>query len=52
MSMKPTRNDMLLAWMTLVKVMDHYDNTQVDECDRQMIRSVLKLLNELQDKEK
>ena len=50
--MKPTKTELLLAWMTLVKVMDHYDNTQVDECDRQMIQSVLKLLNHLQDKEK
>lgn len=50
--MKPTKTEMLLAWMTLVKVMDHYDSNQVDECDQQMIRSVLKLLNELQDKEK
>jgi hypothetical protein len=50
--MKPTRTELLLAWMTLVKVLEHYDAKQVDECDQQMIRSVLKLLNDLQDKEK
>lgn len=52
MSMKPTRTELLLAWMTLVKVLDHYDSKEVDECDQQMIRSILKLLNKLQDQEK
>ena len=52
MSMKPTRTELLLAWMTLVKVQDHYDSSDVDECDRQMILSVQKLLDKLQDKER
>ena len=50
--MKPTRTELLLAWMTLVKVLEHYDAKEVDECDQQMILSVQKLLDRLQDKEK
>ena len=50
--MKPTRTELLLAWMTLVKVLEHYGADQVDECDDQMVRSVLTLLNKLQDQEK
>jgi len=50
--MKPTRTELLLAWMTLVKVRDYYDGREVDECDQQMILSVQKLLDTLQDKEK
>lgn len=50
--MKPTRTELLLAWMTLVKVREHYDSSVVDECDDQMLLSVLNLLNKLQDIEK
>jgi mRNA-degrading endonuclease HigB of HigAB toxin-antitoxin module len=44
--MKPTRNEMLLAWMTLIKVKDHYDS--LDSMDRVIILDVLKLLDKLQ----
>ena len=44
--MKPTRNEMLLAWMTLIKVRDHYD--VLDSMDRVIILDVLKLLDKLQ----
>ena len=44
--MKPTRTEMLLAWMTLIKVKDHYDS--LDAMDRIIIVDVLKLLDKLQ----
>lgn len=50
--MKPTRTELLSAWMTLVKVLEHYDSHEVDDCDEQMIRSILKLLDKLQSEEK
>lgn len=47
--MKPTRNEMLLAWMTLIKVRDHYVHDDVlDSMDRIIIVDVLKLLDKLQ----
>ena len=44
--MKPSRTEMLLAWMTLIKVKDHYDS--LDSIDRVIILDVLKLLEKLQ----
>ena len=46
--MQPTKKEMLLAWMTLVKVLDHYGPDYVDEHDRQIIPDVLRLLDKLQ----
>lgn len=46
--MQPTKKEMLLAWMTLVKVMDYYGPDYVDEYHKQVIPDVLSLLDKLQ----
>jgi len=50
--MQPTRTDLLLAWMTLVKVMDYYGPDDVDDFHKQVIPDVLDLLDNLQKEEK
>lgn len=49
--MQPTKTDLLLAWMTLVKVMDYYGPDHVDEFHRQVLPDVLDLLDVLQKEE-
>ena len=49
--MQPTKEQMLLAWMTLVKVMDYYGPDYVDEYHKQVIPDVLSLLDKLQAEE-
>jgi hypothetical protein len=50
--MQPDKKEMLLAWMTLVKVLDYYGPDYVDEHDRQIIPDVLSLLDKLQREER
>jgi hypothetical protein len=49
--MKPTRSDILQAWMTLQKVRETYSPTRLDEADKMMLIDVMKLLDELQQEE-
>lgn len=49
--MEPTRTELLLAWMTLVKVLEHYGPDHVDQFHRQTIPDVLDLLDKLQQEE-
>jgi hypothetical protein len=51
MTMKPTRNDILQAWLTLQKVRETYSPTRLDEADKMMLIDVMKLLDELQQEE-
>lgn len=44
--MKPTRNEILLALLTLVKVRETYDN--LDPCDTMEVLDVIRLLDRLQ----
>jgi hypothetical protein len=43
---KPTRNEILLALLTLVKVRETYDN--LDPCDTMEVLDVIRLLDRLQ----
>jgi len=49
--MKPTRNDILQAWLTLQKVRETYSQTRLDESDKVMLVDIMKLLDELQQEE-
>lgn len=49
--MKPTRNDILQAWLTLQKVRETYSQDRLDEADKMMILDIMKLLDELQQEE-
>jgi len=49
--MKPSRNDILQAWLTLQKVREHYSQDRLDEADKMMILDIMKLLDELQQEE-
>ena len=51
MSMKPTRIELLTAWMTLVKVRETYCNTEVDQYEQTVLIDVLKMLDKLQEME-
>ena len=44
--MKPTRNELLLALLALVKVRETYDN--LDPCDDMEVLDVIRLLDRLQ----
>jgi len=44
--MKPTRNEILLAVLTLIKVRETYDN--LDPCDTMEVLDVIRLLDRLQ----
>ncbi len=45
--MKPTREDLLLAWITLVKLRETY---QIDAADDQFLLATLKLVDKYQHK--
>jgi len=45
--MKPTREDLLLAWITLVKLRETYD---IDAADDQFLLTTLKLVDKYQHK--
>lgn len=45
--MKPTREDLLLAWITLVKLRETYD---IDAADDQFLLVTLKLVDKYQHK--
>jgi len=49
--MKPTRNDILQAWLTLQKVRETYSQTRLDEADKVMLVDIMKLLDDLQQEE-
>ena len=51
MSMKPTRIELLTAWMTLVKVRETYCNPEVDQYEQTVLIDVLKMLDKLQEME-
>jgi hypothetical protein len=44
--MQPTRNEILLALLTLIKVRETYDN--LDPCDTMEVLDVIRLLDRLQ----
>jgi hypothetical protein len=44
--MEPTRNDLLLTWMTLVKLRD---SNVLDASDDQLVLSVLRVLDQEQN---
>ena len=48
MSLRPTRTEMLTAWMTLVKVRETYCNPEIDQYDQTVLLDVLKMLDKLQ----
>jgi hypothetical protein len=50
-TMKPTRSDILQAWLTLQKVRETYSQDRLDEADKMMLIDVMKLLDELQQEE-
>jgi len=49
MSMKPTRNELLTAWMTLVKVKEAYYQKDIDQYEQTVLLDVLKMLDRLQE---
>jgi len=52
-TMNPTREDVLLAWMTLVKIREAYAITYgrpIDPADDQFLLAALKLLDKYQHK--
>ena len=51
MSMKPTRTELLTAWMTLVKVKATYFQKDIDEYEQTVLIDVLKMLDRLQEAE-
>ena len=51
MSMKPTRNELLTAWMTLVKVKETYYQKDIDQYEQTVLLDVLKMLDRLQEME-
>ena len=51
MSMKPTRTELLTAWMTLVKVKATYYQKDIDEYEQTVLVDVLKMLDRLQEAE-
>jgi hypothetical protein len=46
--MRPSRNEILQAWLTLVKIKEYYDHDRLDSWDRQQIFDVLRILDQLQ----
>jgi hypothetical protein len=51
MSMKPTRTELLTAWMTLVKVKEAYHQRDIDQYEQTVLVDVLKMLDRLQEAE-
>ncbi len=51
MSMKPTRTELLTAWMTLVKVKETYYQKDIDQYEQTVLVDVLKMLDRLQEME-
>jgi len=51
MSMKPTRTELLTAWMTLVKVKETYYQKDIDQYEQTVLVDVLKMLDRLQEAE-
>ena len=51
MSMKPTRNELLTAWMTLAKVKETYYQKDIDQYEQTVLIDVLKMLDRLQEME-
>ena len=51
MSMKPTRTELLTAWMTLVKVKETYYQKDIDQYEQTVLVDVLKMLDRLQEVE-
>lgn len=49
--MKPSRSDILQAWMTLQKVRETYSPNRLDEADKMMLVDIMKLLDKLQQEE-
>ena len=48
MSMRPTRTELLTAWMTLVKVRETYCQPEIDQYEQTVLLDVLKMLDKLQ----
>ena len=51
MSIKPTRTELLTAWMTLVKVKETYYQKDIDQYEQTVLVDVLKMLDRLQEME-
>jgi hypothetical protein len=51
MSMKPTRTELLTAWMTLVKVKETCYQKDIDQYEQTVLVDVLKMLDRLQEVE-
>ena len=51
MSMKPTRTELLTAWMTLVKVKETCYKKDIDQYEQTVLVDVLKMLDRLQEME-
>ena len=51
MSMKPTRTELLTAWMTLVKVKETCYQKDIDQYEQTVLVDVLKMLDRLQEAE-
>jgi len=51
MSIKPTRTEMLLAWMTLAKARTYYKLETIDPAGDMMMLDTMKLLDKLQQEE-
>ncbi len=49
--MKPTRTEMLLAWMTLAKARAHYKLETIDPAGDMMMLDTMKMLDKLQQEE-
>ena len=47
MSLRPTRTELLTAWMTLVKVRETYCNPEIDQYEQTVLIDVLKMLDKL-----
>jgi len=45
--MKPTRTELLTAWMTLVKVRETYCNPEIDQYEQTVLLDVLKMLDKV-----
>ena len=48
MSLRPTRTELLTAWMPLVKVRETYCQPEVDQYEQTVLIDVLKMLDKLQ----
>ena len=48
MSLRPTRTELLTAWMALFKVRETYCDPEVDQYEQTVLLDVLKMLDKLQ----